>query len=327
MKAIRIHGPGGPEALRLEEVADPSPKAGEVVVRAEAIGVNFIEVYFRLGLYKSAGYPFTPGGEVAGVVESVGPGVSSKAGDRVATVNAAGAYAEKVIVPESRLVAIPEGVSMRQAAAVMLQGMTAHYLATATYPLKTGDTCLVQAAAGGVGLLLCRVAKNRGARVIGTVSTEEKAARAREAGADDVILYTRTDFVAETKRLTSGRGVQAVFDSVGKTTFEKGLDVLAPRGMMVLFGQSSGPAGPIDPQVLNQKGSIFLTRPSLFHYVASREELVARAGDVLSWVKAGSLPVRVDRTYPLAEAAAAHRALEARETSGKVLLLPRGLSE
>ena len=323
MKAIRVHAPGGPEALRLEEVADPSPKAGEVVVRAEAIGVNFIEVYFRLGLYKPAGYPFTPGGEVAGVVESVGPGVTSlKAGDRVATVNAAGAYAEKAVVPEGRLVTIPEGVSTRQAAAVMLQGMTAHYLATSTYPLKTGDTCLVHAAAGGVGLLLCRVAKSRGARVIGTVSTEEKAARAREAGADDVILYTRTDFVAETKRLTCGKGVQAVYDSVGKTTFEKGLDVLAPRGTMVLFGQSSGPAGPIDPQVLNQKGSVFLTRPTLFHYVASREELVARAGDVLSWVKDGSLPVRVDRTYPLAEAAAAHRALEARETSGKVLLLP-----
>jgi NADPH2:quinone reductase len=206
---------------------------------------------------------------------------------------------------------------------MMLHGMTAHYLATSTYPLKKGDTCLVHAAAGGVGLLLCRIAKNRGARVIGTVSTEEKAARAREAGADDVILYSRSDFVTETKRLTGSKGVQVVYDSVGKTTFEKGLDVLAPRGTMVLFGQSSGPSGPLDPQILNQKGSIFLTRPSLFHYVVSREELLARAGDVLAWVKNGSLPLRIDRTFPLAEAAAAHRALEARETSGKVLLLPR----
>ena len=323
MKAIRVHAPGGPDVLRLEEVGDPSPKDGEALVRVEATGLNFIEVYFRLGLYKPAGQPFTPGGEVAGVVEAVGSGVTwVKPGDRVATVNAQGAYAEKALVSESRLVGIPDGVSSRQAAAVMLQGMTAHYLATSTYPLKKGDTCLVHAAAGGVGLLLCRIAKNRGARVIGTVSTEEKAARAREAGADDVILYTRSDFVAETKRLTGGKGVQAVYDSVGKTTFEKGLDVLAPRGTMALFGQSSGPAGPLDPQILNQKGSIFLTRPSLFHYIVSREELLARAGDVLAWVKDGSLPLRIDRTFPLAEAAAAHRALEARETSGKVLLLP-----
>jgi NADPH2:quinone reductase len=323
MKAIRVHAPGGPDVLRVEDVADPSPKDGEALVRVEAIGLNFIEVYFRLGLYKPTGYPFTPGGEVAGVVEAVGSGVTwVKPGDRVATVNAQGAYAEKALVSESRLVGIPDGVSTRQAAAMMLHGMTAHYLATSTVPLKKGDTCLVHAAAGGVGLLLCRIAKNRGARVIGTVSTEAKAAKAREAGADEVILYTRSDFVAETKRLTGGKGVQAVYDSVGKTTFEKGLDVLAPRGMMVLFGQSSGPAGPLDPQILNQKGSIFLTRPSLFHYIVSREELLARAGDVLAWVKDGSLPLRIDRTFPLAEAAAAHRALEARETSGKVLLLP-----
>ena len=323
MKAIRVSSPGGPEVLLLENIADASPKDGEVLVRVEAIGLNFIEVYFRVGLYKPAGYPFTPGGEVAGVVEAVGPGVTSvKPGDRVATVNAQGAYAEKTLVAASRLVPIPEGVSTRQAAAVMLQGMTAHYLATSTRPLGPGDTCLVHAAAGGVGLLLCRIAKKRGARVIGTVSTEAKAALARGAGADEVILYTKNDFVAETRRLTDGKGVQAVYDSVGKTTFEKGLDVLAPRGTMALFGQSSGPAGPIDPQVLNAKGSVFLTRPSLFHYVASREELLARAGDVLSWVKDGSLPLRVDREVPLADAAAAHRALEARETSGKVLILP-----
>ncbi len=323
MKAIRVSAPGGPETLRLEDIAEPSAKEGEVLVRAEAIGLNFIEVYFRLGLYKPAGYPFTPGGEVAGVVEAVGPGVVSvKPGDRVATVNAQGAYAEKTLVAASRLVPIPEGVSTRQAAAVMLQGMTAHYLATSTRPIGPGDTCLVHAAAGGVGLLLCRIAKRRGARVIGTVSTEAKAALAREAGADEVILYTKSDFVAETKRLTDGKGVQAVYDSVGKTTFEKGLDVLAPRGTMALFGQSSGPAGPIDPQILNQKGSLFLTRPTLGNYIATRGDLVARAGDVLSWVKDGSLPVRIDRTFPLAEAGAAHRALEARETSGKVVILP-----
>jgi NADPH2:quinone reductase len=323
MKAIRVSAPGGPEVLRLEDVADPSPKEGEALVRVEAIGLNFIEVYFRLGLYKPAGYPFTPGSEAAGVVEAVGPGVTSvKPGDRVATVNAQGAYAEKALVAAGRLVPIPEGVSTRQAAAAMLQGMTAHYLATSTRPVGPGDTCLVHAAAGGVGLLLCRIAKMRGARVIGTVSTGAKAALAREAGADEVILYTERDFVAETKRLTNGRGVEVVYDSVGKTTFEKGLDVLAPRGTMALFGQSSGPAGPIDPQILNQKGSVFLTRPSLFAYVASREELLARAGDVLSWVKDGSLPLRIDRTFPLAEAGAAHRALEARETSGKVLILP-----
>lgn len=323
MKAIRVHVPGGPEVLRLDDVPEPSAKAAEALVRVEAIGLNFIEVYFRNGQYKPAGYPFTPGSEIAGVVEAVGPDVTSvKPGDRVATVNAQGAYAGKTLVAANRLVAIPDGVSTRQAAAVMLQGMTAHYLATSTRPVGPGDTCLVHAAAGGVGLLLCRIAKKRGARVIGTVSTEAKAALAREAGADEVILYTTSDFVAETERLTGGRGVVVVYDSVGKTTFEKGLDVLAPRGTMVLFGASSGPAGPIDPQILNPKGSLFLTRPTLANYVASREELVQRAGDVLSWVKDGSLPVRIDRTFPLAEAGAAHRALEARETSGKVLILP-----
>ena len=274
MKAIRVHAPGGPEALHYEDVPDPTPKAGEVLVRVEAAGVNFIEVYFRTGVYKVAAFPFTPGGEAAGVVEAVGPGVTDlKPGDRVATFNAQGAYAEHALVAAARVVRIPDGVTTRQAAAVMLQGMTAHYLATATRPLGPGDTCLVHAAAGGVGLLLCTIAKKRGARVIGTVSTEEKAALARAAGADEVILYTEQDFVAEVKRLTDGKGVQAVFDSVGKTTFEKGLDVLAPRGTMALFGQSSGPAPAIDPQILNAKGSLFLTRPSLFAYAASREEL------------------------------------------------------
>ncbi len=323
MKAIRIHAPGGAEALRYEDVSDPAPKAGEALVRVEAAGVNFIEVYFRTGVYKPAAYPFTPGGEAAGVVESVGAGVTDvKPGDRVATVNAAGAYAEKTVVAASRLVRIPEGVTTRQAAAVMLQGMTAHYLATSTRPLGPGDTCLVHAAAGGVGLLLCAIAKKRGARVIGTVSTPAKAELARAAGADEVILYTQKNFVAETKRLTGGAGVVAVFDSVGKTTFEKGLDVLSPRGTMALFGQSSGAVAPVDPQVLNAKGSLFLTRPTLHHYVTSREDLLARAGDVLSWVKDGSLPLRVDREVPLADAASAHRALEGRETAGKVLLIP-----
>ncbi|MEO8056216.1 MAG: quinone oxidoreductase [Acidobacteriota bacterium] len=323
MKAIRVHAPGGPEALRYEDVPDPSPKAGEALVRIEAVGVNFIEVYFRTGVYKPAALPFTLGSEAAGVVEAVGPGVTEVApGDRVATVNAQGAYAERTLVAAARLVRVPEGVTARQAAAVMLQGMTAHYLATSTRPLGPGDTCLVHAAAGGVGLLLCAIAKRRGARVIGTVSTPEKAALARAAGADEVILYTEQDFVAETKRLTGGKGVAAVFDSVGKTTFEKGLDVLVPRGTMALFGQSSGAAPAIDPQMLNTKGSIFLTRPSLFAYIASREELLLRAADVLGWVQDGSLPLRIDRELPLADAAAAHRALEGRGTAGKILLIP-----
>jgi len=323
MKAIRVHAPGGPEALRYEDVPDPTPKAGEALVRIGAVGVNFIEVYFRTGVYKPAAYPFTPGSEAAGVVEVVGPGVTEVApGDRVATVNAQGAYAECALVAAARLVRVPDGVTTRQAAAAMLQGMTAHYLATSTRPLGPGDTCLVHAAAGGVGLLLCAIAKKRGARVIGTVSTPEKAALARAAGADEVILYTEQDFVAETKRLTGGKGVAAVFDSVGKTTFEKGLDVLVPRGTMALFGQSSGAAPAIDPQILNAKGSIFLTRPSLFAYVASRDELLARAADVLGWVQDGSLPLRIDRELPLADAAAAHRALEGRGTAGKILLIP-----
>ena len=323
MKAIRVHAPGGPEALRYEDVPDPTPKAGEALVRIGAVGVNFIEVYFRTGVYKPAAYPFTPGSEAAGVVEVVGPGVTEVApGDRVATVNAQGAYAECALVAAARLVRVPDGVTTRQAAAAMLQGMTAHYLATSTRPLGPGDTCLVHAAAGGVGLLLCAIAKKRGARVIGTVSTREKAALARAAGADEVILYTEQDFVAETKRLTGGKGVAAVFDSVGKTTFEKGLDVLVPRGTMALFGQSSGAAPAIDPQILNAKGSIFLTRPSLFAYVASRDELLARAADVLGWVQDGSLPLRIDRELPLADAAAAHRALEGRGTAGKILLIP-----
>ena len=322
MKAIRVHAPGGPEALRYEDVAQPSPAAGQVLVKVEAAGVNYIDVYQRNGLYKVT-TPFTLGQEAAGVVSAVGAGVTDpKVGDRVVYASILGAYAEYAVVPADRVVVLPEGVTTRQAAAVMVQGMTAHYLACTTYPLKTGDTCLVHAAAGGVGLLLCQVASRRGARVIGTVSTREKAALARDAGARDVILYTEQDFEAEAKRLTGGLGLQVVYDSVGKTTFEKGLNCLTRRGMMVLYGQSSGPIGSFDPQVLSQKGSLFLTRPTIAHYIATRAELVTRAGEVLSWVKSGTLKLRIEHEFSLAEAAEAHRALEARKTTGKLLLIP-----
>jgi len=322
MKAIRVHTPGGPEALRLEDVPEPKPEAGQVLVKVEAAGVNFIDVYQRTGLYKVP-LPFTLGQEAAGSVAAVGPGVTEpKVGDRVAYTSILGAYAEYAVVPAERVVVLPDGVSTEQGAAAMLQGMTAHYLATATYPLKSGDACLVHAAAGGVGLLLCQVAKLRGARVLGTVSTREKAALARAAGADEVILYTEQDFEPEVKRLTNGAGLQVIYDSVGKTTFEKGLSCLAARGMMVLFGQSSGPVGPFDPQVLSQKGSLFLTRPTLAHYILTRPELVARAGEVLGWIKSGKLNLRIERELPLAQAAEAHRLLEGRKTTGKVLLIP-----
>src|SRR5213596_3407649 len=263
MKAIRVHGPGGPEALRYEDVPQPAPGPGEVLIEVQAAGVNYIDVYQRTGLYKVA-LPFTLGQEAAGVVTALGSGVTEvKVGDRVAYTHVMGAYAEYAVVPADRVLVLPDGVSTKQGAAAMLQGMTAHYLATSTYPLKAGDACLVHAAAGGVGLLLCQIAKLRGARVLGTVSTREKAALARGAGADEVILYTGQDFETEVRRLTNGAGLQVIYDSVGKTTFEKGLGCLAPRGMMVLYGQSSGPVGPFDPQVLSQKGSLFLTRPTL----------------------------------------------------------------
>lgn len=322
MRAIRVHEHGGPEAMRLEELPTPKPGAGQALVKLEAIGVNFIDVYQRSGLYKGA-LPIPLGLEGSGVVEAVGPEVSEvKVGDRVAYTGVPGAYAEYALVPSARLVTLPAGLTARDGAAAMLQGMTAHYLVHATYPLKAGETCLIHAAAGGVGLLLCQMARQIGARVIGTVSTEAKARLAKEAGADEVILYTREDFEAEVKRLTDGRGVQVVYDSVGKTTFEKGLNCLAPRGYMVFFGQSSGPAPAIDPNILNAKGSLFLTRPSLFHYIATREELLRRAGEVLGWIAAGKLKLRVEKTFPLAEAAEAHRQLEGRKTTGKVLLIP-----
>lgn len=322
MKAIRIHAPGGPEVMRVEEVEPPTPGPGQARVRVEAAGVNFVDVYHRTGLYKVP-MPYTLGQEGAGVVDAVGPDVTTvRVGDRVAWTSVPGSYAEQALVPAERLVPVPDGVTTRQAAAVMLQGLTAEYLATATYPLKPGDTCLLHAAAGGVGLLLTQIAKRRGARVIGTVSTQAKAELARGAGADQVIRYTEEDFEAEVKRITNGAGVQVVYDSVGRTTFEKGLNCLARRGMMVLFGQSSGPIGPFDPQVLNAKGSLYLTRPSLVHYIATRDELLARANRVLGWVADHALRVRIDREFPLAEAGEAHRALEARQTSGKVLLIP-----
>jgi NADPH2:quinone reductase len=320
VKAIRIHRLGGPEVLQYEDVPVPTAGQGEALVRVEAAGVNFIDVYRRTGLYKVE-LPHTLGQEGAGTVDAVGPGVTDVAiGDRVAFTDVPGAYAQYAVAPADRLIPIPPKVSNRQAAAVILQGLTAHYLALATYPLEPGDVCLVHAAAGGVGLLLCQIAKRRGARVIATVSTEAKAELARGAGADEVILYTRQDFAAEVKRLT-GTGVHVIYDSVGKTTFDKGLDCLHPRGMMVLCGQSSGPVPPVDPQILNKKGSLFLTRPTLFNYTATREELLARAGDVLGWVADGSLSVRIHREYPLADAASAQRALEGRETTGKVLLI------
>jgi NADPH2:quinone reductase len=322
MKAIRLHAFGGPEAYRYEEVPDPTPGPGQVLVRIEAAGVNFIDVYQRTGLYPIK-LPATPGSEAGGTVAALGSGVTDlRVGDRIAYQGVLGAYAEQAVVPAERQVRLPEGVSTKQGAAAMLQGMTAHYLACSTYPLKPGDTCLVHAAAGGVGLLLCQIAKLRGARVIGTVSTREKAARARAAGADEVILYTEQDFEAEVKRLTDAKGVQAVYDSVGRTAFDQSLRCLAPRGMMVLFGQASGPVPPFELQTLNQRGSLFLTRPSLPHYVATRAELLERAGEVLGWVRDGKLRLHIGHEFPLSQAAEAHRQLQARATTGKVLLLP-----
>ena len=322
MKAIRVHAVGGPEAMRFEEVAEPVPKAGEAVIRVEAAGVNFIDVYHRSGLYKVP-LPVTLGQEGAGTVDVVGAEATGvKQGDRVAWAGVAGSYAEKAAVPAAKLVKLPAGVLARDGAAAMLQGMTAHYLATSTFPLKPGDTCLVHAAAGGVGLLLCQIAKMRGARVIGTAGSEEKIKLARGAGADETIDYTKQDFEAEVKRITGGKGVQVVYDGVGKSVFEKSLNCLAPRGTMVTFGNASGPVPPVEPLTLSQKGSLYLTRPTLWHYIATREDLEARAGDVLGWIASGKLKIRIGAEFPLVQAADAHRALEGRKTTGKVLLLP-----
>jgi NADPH2:quinone reductase len=321
MKAIRVHATGGPEVLKLADVPVPEPPARHVRVRMTAAGVNFIEVYQRTGLY-SVPLPATPGGEGAGEVVAVGPDVATlRIGDRVASTAFQGAYAEEALVHEDKAVRVPAGVDLQAAAAAMLQGMTAHYLANSTYALKAGDACVVHAAAGGVGLLLIQMAKARGARVFGTLSTDEKAALARAAGADHVILYTREDFEAEVRKGTDGKGVQVVYDSVGATTWEKSLNCLAPLGMLVLFGQSSGIVPPLSPSLLAQKGSLFLTRPTLLHYVADRASLEWRAGEVLGGVASGTLKLRVEHRFPLAEAAEAHRALEGRRTTGKVLLL------
>ena len=322
MKAVRVHQYGGPEAMQLEALPTPEPGPGQALVDVESCGVNFIDIYKRSGLYKGQ-LPVSLGEEGAGTVEAVGPDVRDvKVGDRVAWTSVMGSYATHNVIPADRLVPLPEGLKPEDGAAAMLQGMTAHYLSHSTYPLKEGDSCLIHAAAGGVGLLLTQMAKLRGARVFGTVSTEDKAQLARDAGADEVILYTQQDFQAEVRRLTDGRGVNVVYESVGKDTFDKSLDSLAPRGYLVLFGQSSGPVAPLDPQVLNAKGSLFLTRPTLGNYTATREELLWRADDVLGWIADGKLKLRVDRTYPLAEAAHAHEALAGRQTSGKVLLKP-----
>jgi len=322
VKAIRIHETGGPEVLRYEDVPVPKLREGEALIRLKAIGVNFIDIYQRNGLYPMP-LPFVPGSEGAGVVEDVAPGSSEvKRGDRVAYTNVLGSYAEYIAAPAWRLVPIPHELDFTVAAAAMLQGMTAHYLTHSTYPVRQGTFALVHAAAGGVGALLVQMAKQRGARVIATVSSEEKAGIAREAGADDVIMYMRENFEEVVKRITETAGVQVVYDSVGKDTFDRGLNCLALRGTMVLYGQASGPVPPIDLRVLNAKGSLFVTRPSLHHYTHTRGELLDRAGDVLSWVRDGTLRIRIDRTLPLAEASAAHARLQGREALGKILLLP-----
>ena len=322
MKAIQVKQPGGPEAMELVELPVPQPKPNEAVVKLSASGVNFIDVYFREGRYKAA-LPIILGQEGAGVVNAVGTEVTTvNNGDRVAWCGLLGSYAEYAAVPADRMVPIPDGVTDQQAAAAMLQGMTAHYLAHDTYPLKRDETALVHAAAGGAGPLLVQMAHHLGVRVIATVSTEEKAKLAREAGADEVILYTKSDFEAETKSLTGGKGVDVVYDSVGKTTFEKGLNTLRPRAMMVLFGGSSGPVPPFDLMVLSQKGSLYVTRPTLGHYIATREELLARSGAVFGMITAGKLKLRMEHTYPLAQAPQAHRDLESRKTTGKLLLIP-----
>ncbi|MEO6727020.1 MAG: quinone oxidoreductase [Blastocatellia bacterium] len=322
MKAIVVENTGGPEVLTYRDAEKPTAKAGEALVKVEAIGINYIDVYHRTGLYPLP-RPFIPGMEAAGTVEAVGEGVTEVVvGERVAYAMQPGAYAEYATVPAWKLVSVPTGITAGQAAATMLQGMTAHYLVTSVYSLKAGDTALIHAAAGGVGLLLIQLAKRMGARAIGTVSTEAKAQLAREAGADEIIRYTEQDFEAETRRLTDGKGVQVVYDSVGKDTFLKSLNSLAPRGMLALFGQSSGPVASFDPALLAQKGSLFLTRPSLAQYAATREELLWRAGELFNRINAGELKLRIETTFPLANAAEAHRQLEGRKTTGKVLLLP-----
>jgi NADPH2:quinone reductase len=322
MKAIRVHQFGDASMLHYEDAPLPEPKAGEIRIKLAAAGLNFIDIYYRTGAYALA-LPATLGMEGAGVVDAVGPDAADlQVGDRVAFPLQMGAYAEYTVLPAARVVRVPEGIDLPVAAAAMLQGMTAHYLTTSTFPLRAGDKALIHAAAGGVGLLLVQMAKLYGAWVAGTVSTPEKAELAKQAGADEVILYTEQDFESEVKRLTDGRGVDVVYDSVGKTTFDKSLDCLRPRGMMVLYGQASGAVPPMDPQVLNRKGALYLTRPTLGPYIATRSELVQRADDIFGWIAVGKLQVRIDQSFPLVQAADAHRYMEDRQTKGKVLLIP-----
>ena len=322
MKAVFVEQTGGPENLRYADLSKPSPGPGQALVRIAAAGVNFIDIYFRTGLYK-ADPPIVLGNEGAGTVEAVGPNVTEvAAGDRVAYAMARGSYAEYAVVPAWQLIKIPPSVNFNDAAAAMLQGMTAHYLVTSTYPLKAGDSCLIHAAAGGVGLLLVQMAKRLGATAIAMVGSDAKAEVAKEAGADHVIIYTRQEFVPEVKKITDGHGVNVVYDSVGKSTFMGCLDCLRPRGLMVTYGNASGPVPEIAPLLLNQKGSLFLTRPTLAHYASNREELLWRAGDVMKWVMDGSLKLRIDRFYKLSEVAQAQRDLESRSTMGKLVLEP-----
>lgn len=322
MKAVVADPTGGPENLHLVELPKPEPGEGEALVKLEASGVNFIDVYFRNGLYKAPETPVRLGNEGAGTVEAVGKGVSMHPGQRVAYAMARGSYAEYAIVPEKFLVNLPEKVTFEDGAAVALQGMTAHYLTRSTFALKPGNICLIHAAAGGAGLLVVQMARIAGATVIGTASTEEKARLAKDHGADHMILYTQQDFIEEVKRITAGKGVDVVYDSVGKTTFHKSLDCLKPRGMMISFGQSSGAVGEIDPLILNQKGSLFLTRPSLANYISDSAELKWRASDIFQWIADGRLRLQIHKVYKLADAAQAHRDLESRRTTGKLLLKP-----
>ncbi len=322
MKAIRVHQTGGPERLSLDEVPVADPGEGEILIRVDAAGLNYIDTYHRSGLYPLE-LPVTLGLEGGGAVERLGDGVEDfEPGDLVGWATCQGSYADYLCAPAEKVVKLPDGITTEQAAAVMLQGMTVHYLTHTTYPLKSGDTALVHAAAGGVGLLMVQIAKKLGARVIGTVGTEEKADLARGAGADEIILYAEQDFEAETRRLTDGDGVDVAYDSVGKATWEGSMNSLKPRGYLVLFGNASGPVPPVDPFLLTQKGSLFMTRPTLMSYTLTREELLGRAHDILGWVADGSLNLRIDRQLPLAQAADAHRALESRATKGKVLILP-----
>jgi NADPH2:quinone reductase len=322
MKAVRVHNYGGPEVLKYEEVPVPTPGKGEAVVKIAAAGVNFIDIYFRSGLSKAAQLPFTVGHEGAGTVSAIGEAVTDiRVGDRVAYAMTHGSYAEYAAVPAWRLVQLPEGVDYRVGAAIMLQGMTAHYLTHSTFPLKAGNKVLIHAGAGGVGLLLTQVAKKLGASVYATVGNEAKAELARGAGADETILYSKQDFEAEVKRLSPG-GVDVVYDSVGATTFDKSLNCLRPRGYMVLYGNSSGPVPPVDPATLVGKGSLFLTRPSLAHYSMTRDEIVGRTSDLFRWIGARELKVKIDHVFPLAEAARAHEELAGRRTTGKVILEP-----